>query len=141
MTSFLPVRYPAGLPPGRPYCRRKERLLRWHRARPDDAGLPKGEIDMRSTSLSFGLPARLAFLALTIVAAVALAGFPGLGGHSNVATAAGGVTPTYYVAADGVPWGYAPSGMNKITGPPLGPVEDGFMPNRAKPIWPVYSQA
>ncbi|MFL5929167.1 MAG: multicopper oxidase domain-containing protein [Gaiellaceae bacterium] len=96
---------------------------------------------MRRISLSFGLPARLALLALTIVAAVALAGFPGLGGHSNVATAAGGATRTYYVAADEVLWDYAPSGMNKITGQPFGETENVFMQNGPDRIGRVYRKA
>src|SRR5256885_3715991 len=95
---------------------------------------------MRSISLSFGLPARLALLALVIVAAIALGGFPGLGSHSNVAAAAG-VTRTYYVAADEVAWDYAPSGMNKITGQPFGDTENVFMQNGPDRIGRVYKKA
>src|SRR3954464_3412903 len=49
---------------------------------------PRKERTMRR--ITFGLPARLALLALTIAAAIALAGFPGLSSKSSVATAAGG---------------------------------------------------
>jgi FtsP/CotA-like multicopper oxidase with cupredoxin domain len=96
---------------------------------------------MRRIPISFGLPARLALLALTIVAAVALGGFPGLESQSGVATAAGGVTRTYYVAADEVAWDYAPSGMNKITGQPFGPTENVFMANGPDRIGHVYKKA
>ena len=58
---------------------------------------------MRKITRSFGLPARLAVLALAVARSLALGGFPGMGGHSSVATAAGGVTRTYYIAADEVP--------------------------------------
>ena len=96
---------------------------------------------MRSSSLSFGLPARLALLALTIGAAIALGGFPGLESHSGVATAAGGVTRTYYVAADEVAWDYAPSGTNQITGAPFGDTENVFMQNGSDRIGRVYRKA
>jgi hypothetical protein len=55
---------------------------------------------MRSKLPWFGLPARLALLALAIAGAVALGGFPGRESHSGVASAAGGATRTYYIAAD-----------------------------------------
>jgi manganese oxidase len=96
---------------------------------------------MPSTSHSFGLPVRLALLALTIVAAIALWGFPGYGGDSGVATAAGGVSRIYYVAADEVLWDYAPSGTNKITGQPFGDVENVFMQNASNRIGRVYRKA
>ena len=96
---------------------------------------------MRRTWLSFGLPERLALLALTAVAAIALGGFPGIGSGDSVATAAGGVTRTYYVAADEVLWDYAPSGMNKITGKPFGDVENVFMQNGPDRIGRVYRKA
>src|SRR4051812_47177502 len=90
----------------------------------DDGELPRGGGDMRSKLLSFGLPARLGLLAVAIAVAIALGGFPGLGSHGSVATAAGGVTRTYYIAADEVKWDYAPSGSNQITGQPFGDVEN-----------------
>jgi FtsP/CotA-like multicopper oxidase with cupredoxin domain len=96
---------------------------------------------MRTFSHSFGLPARLALLALAIVAAVALGGFSGLGSGNSVATAAGGVTRTYYVAADEVLWDYAPSGINKITGQQFGDVENVFMQNASNRIGRVYRKA
>src|SRR5437764_11696496 len=76
-----------------PLLRSAKRRTQAGTVRGDCAGLPEGG-DMRSSSLSFGLPARLALLALTIGAAIALGGFPGLESHSGVATAAGGVTRT-----------------------------------------------
>jgi FtsP/CotA-like multicopper oxidase with cupredoxin domain len=91
--------------------------------------------------LSFGLPVRLGLLALTIAAAIALGGFPGLAGKSSVATAAGGAVRTYYVAADEVAWDYAPSGMNKITGLPFGDTENVFMQNGPDRIGRVYKKA
>jgi FtsP/CotA-like multicopper oxidase with cupredoxin domain len=97
--------------------------------------------DMRRTWLSFGLPERLALLALTAVAAIALGGFPGIGSGDSVATAAGGVTRTYYVAADEVLWDYAPSGLNKITGKPFGDVENVFMQNGPDRIGRIYRKA
>jgi FtsP/CotA-like multicopper oxidase with cupredoxin domain len=96
---------------------------------------------MRRTWLSFGLPERLALLALTAVAAIALGGFPGIGSGDSVATAAGGVTRTYYVAADEVLWDYAPSGLNKITGKPFGDVENVFMQNGPDRIGRIYRKA
>jgi len=96
---------------------------------------------MRKISLPFGLPARLALLALTIAASIALGGFPGLGGDKSVATAAGGVTRTYYVAADEVAWDYAPSGANKITGDAFGATENVFMQNGPDRIGHVYRKA
>jgi FtsP/CotA-like multicopper oxidase with cupredoxin domain len=96
---------------------------------------------MRTFSHSFGLPARLAVLALAIVAAVALGGFSGLGSGNSVATAAGGVTRTYYVAADEVLWDYAPSAINKITGQPFGDVENVFMQNASNRIGRIYRKA
>src|SRR3954467_9148326 len=96
---------------------------------------------MHRISLSFGLPARLSLLALAIAASFALGGFPGIGGHSSVATAAGGVTRTYYVAADEVAWDYAPSGSNKITGQPFGDTENVFMQNGPDRIGRVYRKA
>src|SRR4051812_25716513 len=99
------------------------------------------EEEMRSSSLSFGLPARLALFALVIAASIALGGFPGIGNHGSVATAAGGVTRTYYVAADEVAWDFAPSGMNKITGQPFGDTENVFMQNGSDRIGRVYRKA
>ena len=96
---------------------------------------------MRRTWLSFGLPERLALLALTAVAAIALGGFPGIGSGDSVATAAGGVTRTYYVAADEVLWDYAPRGLNKITGKPFGDVENVFMQNGPDRIGRIYRKA
>jgi FtsP/CotA-like multicopper oxidase with cupredoxin domain len=96
---------------------------------------------MRKITRSFGLPARLAVLALAVAGSLALGGFPGMGGHSSVATAAGGVTRTYYVAADEVAWDYAPSGANKITGRPFGDTENVFMQNGPDRIGRVYRKA
>ena len=96
---------------------------------------------MRIHSHSFGLPARLAVLALAIVAAIALGGFSGIGSGNSVATAAGGVTRTYYVAADEVLWDYAPSGINKITGEPFDDVANVFMQNAGNRIGRVYRKA
>src|SRR4051812_48578238 len=141
MTSFLRLRYPRRLPPSTSYCRRTSSAQAAPRAGTWARGCGKGEEHMRRISPQFGLPARLALLALTIVAAVALAGFPGLGGHSNVATAAGGGTRTYYVAAGEVLWGYAPSGMKKITGQPFGDVENVFMQNGPNRIGRIYRKA
>jgi FtsP/CotA-like multicopper oxidase with cupredoxin domain len=94
---------------------------------------------MRSKLL--GLPARLSLLALAIMGAVALGGFPGLGSHSAVATAAGGVTRTYYIAADEVKWDYAPTGANQITGQPFGDLENTYMQNGPARIGRVYRKA
>src|SRR3954451_2854233 len=96
---------------------------------------------MHRISLSFGLPARLSLLALAIAASFALGGFPGIGGHSSVATAAGGVTRTYYVAADEVAWDYAPSGSNKINEQTFGDTENVFMQNGPDRIGRVYRKA
>lgn len=67
------------------------------------------------------------FLGLPVGLALALAP-AGLGvGELAVRTlggVGGGQTRTYYVAADEVPWDYAPSGMNRITGQPFGPEEN-----------------
>jgi FtsP/CotA-like multicopper oxidase with cupredoxin domain len=94
---------------------------------------------MRHISLSSGT--RLALLALVITAAIGVYLFPGLGGRGGAATAAGGATRTYYVAADEVAWDYAPSGMNKITGEPFGDTENVFMQRGPDRIGHVYRKA
>jgi FtsP/CotA-like multicopper oxidase with cupredoxin domain len=94
---------------------------------------------MRHISLSSGQ--RFALLTLAITAALAVYLFPGLVGRGGAATAAGGATRTYYVAADEVAWDYAPSGMNKITGEPFGDTENVFMQHGADRIGHVYRKA
>jgi FtsP/CotA-like multicopper oxidase with cupredoxin domain len=95
---------------------------------------------MRHISLSW--PERLALMAaLGIAALLALGLFPGIGGSGGTAAAAGGVTRTYYVAADEVAWNYVPSGMNKITGEPFGDTENVFMQNGPDRIGSVYRKA
>src|SRR5436853_800798 len=97
--------------------------------------------DMRNKSILLGLPGRLALLALAVVGAVALGGFPGLSSHGGVAVAAGGVTRTYYIAADEVKWDYAPTGSNQITGQPFGDLENTYMQNASNRIGRVYRKA
>lgn len=79
--------------------------------------------------------------ALAAVVAVGLALFPGFGGGGGNATAAGGQTRTYYVAADEVKWDYAPSGRNQITGKPFGDTENVFVKNGPDRIGKVYRKA
>lgn len=50
-------------------------------------------------------------------------------------------THTYFVAVDEIPWDYAPSGMNQITGKPFGPLENTFLGNGPDRIGRVYIKA
>jgi FtsP/CotA-like multicopper oxidase with cupredoxin domain len=91
--------------------------------------------------ISFTRGQRSALVALAITAAIGVYLIPGLVGRGGTATAAGGATRTYYVAADEVAWDYAPSGMNKITGEPFGDTENVFMRNGPDRIGHVYRKA
>lgn len=53
----------------------------------------------------------------------------------------GGVTRTYYVAADEVTWDYAPSGRNLITGGAFTPIEDIWTKAGPDRIGRVYKKA
>jgi len=93
---------------------------------------------MRSISLSRA--GRIApLVAVSVFAAIAAGHFSGFGG--GAATAAGGVTRTYYVAADEVLWNYAPTGSNQITGRPFGDTENVFMKQGPDRIGHVYRKA
>ncbi|HET7479165.1 MAG TPA: multicopper oxidase domain-containing protein, partial [Rubrobacteraceae bacterium] len=72
--------------------------------------------------------------------------FPGGLAHHPQASAQASVqtTPkvrTYYIAADEVPWDYAPSGKNEITGEPFDDVANVFVKNGPDRIGHVYRKA
>lgn len=53
----------------------------------------------------------------------------------------GGVTRTYYVAAEIVDWDYAPSGANRITGAPFTPIDSFIMAPQQEFLGRVYRKA
>ena len=53
----------------------------------------------------------------------------------------GGTTHTYYIAADEVTWDYAPSGMDKTTGEPLGEAQAFWVESGPHKIGKVYKKA
>ena len=67
---------------------------------------------------------------VTLIVALALAAGP-----------AGAVTVTYYIAADEIPWDYAPSGMNQITGRPFDEAANVFVQSGKKRIGKTYLKA
>ena len=50
-------------------------------------------------------------------------------------------TRTYFVAVDEVPWDYAPSGSNQVTGQPFSPIDNIIMANGPDRIGRVYVKA
>ena len=52
-----------------------------------------------------------------------------------------GTTHTYYIAADEVTWDYAPSGMDKTTGEPLGEAQAFWVESGPHKIGKVYKKA
>ncbi len=73
-----------------------------------------------------------AFAALAVLAA---------GAWAFLRAPAGGVTRTYYVAAENVDWDYIPSGENRITGNPWGPVDSLIVAPQDEYIGRVYRKA
>jgi FtsP/CotA-like multicopper oxidase with cupredoxin domain len=53
----------------------------------------------------------------------------------------GGVTRTYYVAADEVMWDYAPADGNRISGEPWSPLDKEFIERRPDRVGKVYKKA
>jgi hypothetical protein len=53
-------------------------------------------------------------------------------------TLPGGRVRTYYIAADQVPWNYAPRGRDMVTGKAFGPVEDTYVRRGAARIGSTY---
>ncbi|MFC8501762.1 multicopper oxidase domain-containing protein [Pedococcus sp. NPDC057267] len=51
-----------------------------------------------------------------------------------------GVTRTYYISADVVPWNYAPAGRNLITGEPFDPVAEPYVASGPGRIGSVYDK-
>src|SRR5204862_1366609 len=56
-------------------------------------------------------------------------------------SANGGVTRSYYVAADEVMWDYAPAEGNKISGEPWSPLDKEFIERRPDRVGKVYKKA
>ena len=53
----------------------------------------------------------------------------------------GGITRTYYVAADEVLWDYAPTDTNRISGAPWSPLDKEFVEQRPDRVGHVYKKA
>lgn len=75
------------------------------------------------------------------VAACALSVLAALGAGCAATSGGGGVTRTYYVAAEVVDWDYAPSGANKITGAPFTPIDSFIMAPQQEFLGRVYRKA
>lgn len=80
---------------------------------------------------------------LTAVLAVVVAcGGPAAGGTAAGAVGrAGGVTRTYFLAAEEVAWNYAPAGRNEITGRPFDDAAKVFVERRPGRIGSTYLKA
>jgi manganese oxidase len=61
--------------------------------------------------------------------------------EDGAAMPAGGITRTYFVAADLVEWDYAPSGKNMITGEPFTDDENVFVGSSPERIGRVYTKS
>ena len=60
---------------------------------------------------------------------------------SDDAPAPGGVTRTYYIAAERVAWDYAPAGINRITGEPFDATADVYLKNGPDRVGRVHDKA
>jgi len=78
---------------------------------------------------------------LTLVAGVAAIALVLIAWIAQSKGAPVGQTRTYYVAVDEIPWDYAPSGINQVTGRPFGPLENLIMANGPDRIGRVYIKA
>ena len=73
---------------------------------------------------------------LAFASVAVLAGFWMLRDAAPAAT-----TRTYYIAAEVVEWDYAPSGMNRVSGQPFGPLENNWVGQEGGRIGRVYRKA
>jgi FtsP/CotA-like multicopper oxidase with cupredoxin domain len=63
------------------------------------------------------------------------------GAASDSSSPGTGIVRTYYIAVDEIPWNYAPSGKNLITGTPFGEDENVFVKRGSDRIGHVYVKA
>jgi FtsP/CotA-like multicopper oxidase with cupredoxin domain len=84
----------------------------------------------------------VALVAIGAAAVAAILAVMDSPGHAAPSAApSGGVTRTYYIAAVEVPWDYAPSGIDKITGKPFDDVADVFVKHGRHRIGKTYLKA
>ena len=84
---------------------------------------------------------RTMVLAAVLAVGLSAVGVAVLVGRAKPAAAVTAETRTYYVAADEVAWDYAPSGINEITGEPVGEDENVFVASGRDRIGKVYRKA
>jgi len=86
----------------------------------------------------FAVPRLVRLAGFALATAVLAAACGGVSGSSSPGH---GVVRTYYIAVDEVPWNYAPSGKNLITGKAFGDEEDVFVKRGSDRIGHVYVKA
>ncbi len=82
---------------------------------------------------------RLAGVAAVLIAAVLVT--TSLAQDPTSPTLPGGKVRTFYIAADTVPWNYAPERRNMITGRPFGDVESIFVRHSSRRIGSTYMKS
>jgi hephaestin len=104
---------------------------------------------MRGQLARIGIAARSRRLTIVVPFAISVAllvavmsgGWPAAGASSPAPTLSGGKVRTYYIAADTVPWNYAPKGRNMITGKPFGPLENTYVKGGRDRIGSTYMKS